>query len=271
MSARTLKFAWDKRNTDGTSNFFSFDVDLERSTSDDYGYNANKICTSCQGKLEQTSVCTVCGTVHISDSKNAILKKKLDLFNGMKTFVGKITMRKDEKSHIIFDDDERKMFVERATEEMIHVVEEININGLLPLVERFEKTYEVYSNELHNAPILIKVRNYLEKYQKALVCQYGLNSGKSNRLGGLLMAGKDKLLLVQLLDYRLVRPTHQEGVMLTSLDATPYSILDEVSENKYPELIQNYLNMVEKGEKIDLTPRPAEKIEVTVPELTCLD
>jgi hypothetical protein len=270
MASSNVKFLWDKKNKDNTSNFFSFDAKIEKSVSDDYGYEANKICTTCNGKVETANVCTICGTVHISDSKDAQLKKKPELFNGLKLYIGKITKRKDKKTNLIFDEEQRKQYVERETDKTLRVLEEIDAGGLLPLSERFEKPYELYSNEPHEIPVMTKIHGYLAKYNKALVCTFGLNSGKSNKIGGILIAGKDKLILMQLLDYRLIRPTKQEGMYATSI-ATQYAILDEVSENRYPEMIQQFLELVASGKQIEVAPRPIEKKEEIIPMLECLD
>lgn len=275
MSATNVKFLWNKKATDGTSNFFSFDAKIEKSISEDYGYSANKICTSCNGKLEQTSVCVECGTIHISDSeakskKEKRLKNQLDLFKGMKTIVGKVTKRKDEKTELIFDDEQRKQFIERERDTTVRVLEEIDANGLLPLAERFEKPYELYSNQPHDIPVMTKIHSYLGKYNKALVCNFGTNEGKSAKLGGLIIAGNGKLLLIQLLDYRLIRPTKQENLFSTIENDTT-AILDKISENRYPELIQKFLELVKTGTKIEVVQKPIEKKEEIIPMLECLD
>jgi len=130
-------------------------------------------------------------------------------------------------------------------------------------MERFEKSFEVFNSDEKVSPVINKIYGYLLKKQKVLVCEFGYSSrGKSNKLGGILIAGDGKLLLVQLRDYRLIRPPKQEGLPVSQ----PMEILNKVSENRYPALYEKFLSMIDKGEEIEVTVKEKTKVVVEVPD-----
>lgn len=219
--------------------YLNIPIKVVNSVDSGYGYHGQLICNKCENSVEQFYICSSCGD---------------------KAKIGEIKKRKDDKKELIYEEQVRAEFMKNEVDKTLRVVDEIPVNiELLQKMEHFEKTYEVYNADEKVSPVIAKIHGYLLKKQKALVCEFGYsNRGKSNKLGGILIAGDTKLLIVQLRDYRLIRTAKQQGLP----QVKPIEILDEISLNPYPEMYEKFLDMVEKGEEIEVTIKEKPKILV---------
>lgn len=237
-----MNFEWrhsEEKDGNVKESYLNIPIKVVNSVDSGYGYHGNLICNECQNSVNQIYICGECGD---------------------KATIGEIKKRKDDKRELIYEEQMRAEFMKNEVDKTLRVIDEIPVNiELLQKMEHFEKTYEVYNTDEKVTPVIVKIHGYLLKKQTALVCEFGYsNRGKSNKLGGILIAGDSKLLIVQLRDYRLIRTAKQQGLP----QAKPIEILDTISENPYPELYEKFLDMIENGEEIEVTVQEKPKILV---------
>lgn len=239
-----LEWRHKEENEDGTTkeHYLNIPVKIVNSCDSGYGYHGTLICNECKSKVEQFYICSSCGD---------------------KATIGEISKRKDDKTELIYEEQQRAEFMKNEVDKTLRVVNEINIDfDLLKRVERFEKTYELYNNDDKISQVILKIYSYLQKKNKALVVEFGYsNRGKSNKLGGILIAGDGKFILVQLRDYRLIRTAKQEGIQQPITDETT-DVLNQISENQYPEMYEKFLEQIKSGEEIEVTVKEKPKILV---------
>lgn len=240
-----LNFEWrhsEEKDGNSKEHYLNIPIKVVNSVDNSYGYSGHLICNKCESELNQFYICSNC-----SDKEK----------------IGEITKRKDDKTELIYQKAELEEYMKNEVDKTLRVIDEIQTNTLFRKIEHFEKTYEIYNTDDKVSPVINKIYQFLVKQSKALVCEFGYsNRGKSNKLGGILIAGNGKLLLVQLRDYRLIRQPKQEGLQITQ----EIPILNTVSESQYPEMYENFLKAVENGEKIEVTIKQKPKIMVEVPD-----
>jgi len=241
-----VNFEWKhEEEKDGTakSHYLNIPIKVVNSVDNDYGYKSHLLCNKCENNVEQFYICASC-----SD----------------KAKIGEIQKRQDDKTEIIYTVAERDEFMKNEIDKEVKVIEEIdNIYETLSFrAERLEKPYEVYTNDDKVTPVVVKIYDYLLKNKKGLICQFGSKRGKT---GGVLFAGDGKLLLIQLRDFRLIRQPKQTDLPQIEQDSIA-EILNNVSESEYPELMENFIEKVKSGEKIEVTVKKKTKIVVEVPD-----
>jgi len=245
MVNMTLEWKHKEKKEDGTikEHYLNIPVKLMNSCDSGYGYHGTLICNECNSKVEQFYICSSCGD---------------------KAKIGEILKRKDDKTDLIYEERQRTEFMKNEVDKTLKVVAEIdNIYEILgKKITRTEKLFEIYNNDEKVSPVIIKIYGYMLKNKKGLVCEFGYsNRGKSNKLGGILIAGNGELNLIQLKDYRLIRQPKQEGLPVPEQDETA-DILNKVSENTYPEMYEKFLELIKSGEQIEVTVKEKPKILV---------
>jgi len=241
-----VNLSWRKKEEleDGTKkeHYLNIPIKVVNSVDSGYGYKGKLICNKCENSVEQFYICASC-----SDRAK----------------IGEILKRQDDKTEITYNVAERDEFIKNEIDKEVKVIEEIdNIYETLTFrAERIVKPYEVYTNDDKVTPVVKKIYNYLLKNKKGLVCEFGSKKGK---IGGVLIAGDGKLLLIQLRDHRLIRQPKQTELQQAEQDATA-EILNNVSENDYPELMETFIEKVRNGEKIEVTVKEKPKLVVEVP------
>lgn len=240
-----MNFEWrhsEEKDGNIKEHYLNIPVKVVNSCDSGYGYHGTLICNNCNGKLEQYYICSSCED---------------------KAKIGEIKKRKDDKTELIYEESQRAEFMKNEVDKTLKVVNEIDVDTtLLSKVERFEKPYEIYTNDEKINPVIVKIYKFLMRENKALVVTFGYsNRGKSNELGGLVIAGDGKLTLVQLRDYRLIRPPKQTGLPIPESNEVT-ELLNNISENKYPDMYEKFLEAVKSGEEIEVTVKPKAKIEV---------
>lgn len=245
-----VNFEWrhSEKKEDGSEkeSYLNIPIKVVNSIDSNYGYSGKLICNECQSEVEQFYICASCKD---------------------KAKIGEILQRKDKDRKIIYTDAERKAFLKNEVDKTVKVIDEIDLDVgmVLRQMERYERPYEVYNNDEKVTPVIMKIYGFLAKKNKALVVTFG-NSGQGREYGGIIIASQGKLLLMQLRDHRLIRQPKQQGLMpITELpiaDEKNMDILNMVSESNLPDKIEKFLDMVEKGEKIEVVIEEKQKIEI---------
>lgn len=244
-----MNFEWrhsEKKDGNVKESYLNIPVKVVNSVDSGYGYHGQLICNKCKNSVEQFYICTSCND---------------------KAKIGEITKRKDDKRELIYEEQQRAEFMKNEVDKTLKVVKEIPVDvSLFKKMERFEKTYEIYNGDEKVTPVIAKIYHFLERENVALVCEFGYsNRGKSNKLSGILIAGDDKLLLIQLRDYRLIRQPKQLSLPVAEKNKIT-EILDNISENSYPDMYEKFLDMIENGEEIEVSIKEKPKIVVEVPD-----
>jgi len=241
-----LNFEWrhSEKKEDGSEkeSYLNIPIKVVNSIDSNYGYSGKLICNECQSEVEQFYICASCKD---------------------KAKIGEILQRKDKDRKIIYTDAERKAFLKNEVDKTVKVIDEIDLDVgmVLRQMERYERPYEVYNNDEKVTPVIMKIYGFLAKKNKALVVTFG-NSGQGREYGGIIIASQGKLLLMQLRDHRLIRQPKQQGLPIT-VDEHIDDALNMVSESNLPDKIEKFLDMVEKGEKIEVVvAEKKQKIEV---------
>ncbi len=243
-----LDFEYNKKNKDGTTNYFSFDIKVEKTISDDYGYSGKLICNKCENKLKQKYICEECGNEHT---------------------MGDIQKRKDSKTGLIYTEAQKKNFLENERQTTVNVLEEIPLDMIYRRPQQLMTPYEIYTNDKKYKQVIVALHSYLQKNKLGLLCTFGINNQKSSKIAGVIIAGDDRLILQQLLDARLIKPPKIEGIAIP-IENKQRTIVDKISHNKYPELIERFYELIEQNADIKVIEKEKPKhieIEKQVEEM----
>lgn len=227
-------FVWNHKKGKST-NTVQMNMKLAKTVDYDYGISSKLICNECSGALTQLYRCTEC------DNECSI---------------GQVKKREDKDNGIVFFQDMKKAFMGSEIEQKINVEKEIELDEViinLPFVSSF---YEIYNNDTKvTISTISKIHKWLIKHQKALLVSFGY---RQKERAGIITASKDRLLLVEIRDYRLIRaPKQQEIGNVASKEETS---INAVSENKEPELYEKFVKAVKKAKKA------GKELEIKVPE-----
>ena len=171
-------------------------VRLEKATSgrglSGYGIKAKMVCPKCEGEVRQVYQCFNC---HSNYDR------------------GDLTLRRDEDTGVIFQEAERKAFMQNAVDKVIRIDE----NGEIPLMElsvnllSIGDKYEIYNNDNDKyMMVMAKIYNYMIAKGVGLLCRYGYYG--RNR-AGLLIPAHDRIVLCELVSQNLIKPAKQLGIV----------------------------------------------------------
>jgi hypothetical protein len=218
-----LKFEWKHNDENGKESYINAEVNITKSINSDYGLGGNLICNDCDGKLSQTYKC-VCG----------------------KEFTrGEIDKRMDKLSGIVYTEEDKKLFMDYNVDNTMRVVDEIPLSDVLENIEFVDTFYEIYNNEDKNG-LLKKIHNFLFKKQLVLVAEYGY---LGQERAGYVFSTKNKLLLIQLRDGKLIKEQKQTELDVRTNDYTEK--LCALTESRNPQLYKEFLQKIELGEEIN--------------------
>lgn len=241
---QNMELNWKKENS-----YFNFEVKVDNALGNENWFTGNLLCNKCQTQVKQKYICPECGQEHT---------------------IGEITHRKDSKSDLVFSTEQLDAFVKNERTDTITVIGEIPKQLVLNRLELLDNHYELYTNDPKKIPVMSKIHQYLLKYDKALLITFGLNTSKSAKIGGIITPGKDRLLIHSLRDQRFVKPAKQEG--LQQLETLPEEQhLEAISINLYNDLIKKFLELIKKGETIEVIQQAKPKREEEPIELSVLD
>ena len=241
-----------KHEENGETTFLQVPIKIKNSANKTSGLGGSYVCNACEGKVEQTYICSECGNAHLSE--NGTLKKKLSLLNGLKTIVGKIEKRKDKITGIIYNENDKKTFLETTVDENMKVEMEILNQDIIDNIEYVETSYEIFNNDDEKHQDLIrKIHNFLHKKNIVLLVTFGYR-GKEH--GGFILSAQKKLLLFSLRDYNLIKDSIQIGIdeRVSSIETK----LNALTESSQPRLYKEFLKAVKENKPIE---KPKETIE----------
>jgi fructose-1,6-bisphosphatase len=230
-----MKLEWTHEEN-GKTSYINTEVNVTKSINSDYGLGGNLICNECDGKLSQFYKC-VCGNEYTK---------------------GEITKRMDKITGIVYNEEEKKLFMEYSISNTIKVIDEMPLSDVIDNIEFVDTFYEIYNNEDSNG-LLKKIHNFLHKKQLVLVAEYGyLGSERA----GYIFSTRNKLLLIQLRDGKLIKEQKQ-----TELDVRANGYTEKLkgmTESKNPILYKEFLQKIEQGEQIVKPKIKKEEKPITV-------
>lgn len=279
-----MKLEWQHKENNKES-FIQTEVKIKKSVNRDYGYGGKLICNKCNGKLSQKYKCDTCkeqiteenckllkniydellsilyfDDIH-DEVKEIIVKEYNDeideqLYNLSHIDVGEYTIgeiekREDKLSGIIYNEEQKKQFMEYNIDTNMKVIDEIPLSDVMENIEFIEDFYEIYNND--ETELIKKIHNFLHKKQIVLVVEYGY-LGKEK--AGFIYSTGNKLLLIRLRDNKLIKEPKQ---MELNTRVNGYTEkLSALTESREPQLYKEFLMKIQNGEKIE---KPTEKKE----------
>jgi len=237
-------------------------VKVKKSVSDTYGFGGNIICNECNNDIEQVYICKICGLVHISDGgkegykdKTRLQHKTDTLLKGLNCIVGKKDKRKDKLTKIIYNEKDRQTFMEIKIDDKIRVEKEITKDEIVDNLYFLDTPYEIYNND--DAELQSRIRqihNFLNKKGIILLVSFGYHG---REMGGIITSTKDKLSLITLRDYKLIKEKNQIGLneRTTKID----SDLEAITSSDIPILHNEFLKAVKENKPIEKPKEIAER------------
>lgn len=220
-------FSWN-HNEAGTSSTVQIPVKISKSVDDNYGISGSLICSKCKSPVKQSYNCINCN------------------WSGT---IKDIVYRYDSENEVIYENKQKQDYMKTQAEPVIQVVKEIPISEVFLNIEFLREFYEIHTNENTIAINTIsKIHKWLFSRQVALLVSFGYR--EKNR-SGVILPSKNKLVLAEIRDYRLIRNPKQ--LQLQALPSQEEEALFAVSENKEPEMYQAYVEKLKNNEEIPVT------------------
>lgn len=131
-----------KHTENGKTTIVELPIKIKKSVNDDYGFGGNLICNKCNTQLKQTYNCSC----------------------GEKATIGQIEKRMDKNTGIIYNEKDKKTFMEIKVDDNIRVEKEITPNDVMDNLLFLDKPYEIYNNEDEKMQGRIsQIHNFLHK------------------------------------------------------------------------------------------------------------
>lgn len=215
--------------------YLDIPVSVAKTTSSGYGYSGQLICNECNGDLRQEYVCLNCDN---------------------KLMLGEITKRKDKETKIIYEEQMKKAYLKAKIGQTITIQQEIPLSEFWQYIEYCKGFYEIFDNDRH-AEIIKQIHVYLTKKNVALITKYGR---ADKEYTGLIIPAHKKLIMIELQDHRLVKPSQQQNI-ITEGNTKVENALKQHTESNLPELVEEFLDKIADGKEIKIE-KEEEKEEV---------
>ena len=188
------------------------------------------------------------------------LKQEYKCSCGESYTIGEIEKRLDEENEVIYDYQEKRAYLSSKAENEITVFSEMPLSEIVLNMEFVSDVQELYTNQNSKTiEIIDKVHKWLNKHKKALLVQYGQ---RGENLCGAIIPGDKKLLLLKFRDHRNIRPPKQKD--LKPIKNVSRATFEVMSEDKTPDLYEEYIEKIKSGKKISITEATKEtKLEVS--------
>lgn len=211
-------------------------IRLLNTTSKDYGYSGSLICTDCKATVKQEYICTECGE---------------------KSTIGDLPLRQDKETKIIYEDSIKKEYLNANIKKEVKVIKEVKTNDLLQGVEFFKDYYEIYNSDEDFIPVILKIRDYLQRNNIGLLVTFGIN--QRNR-AGIIIATYNKMLLIEIRDARLIKEHKQIEIKENGNGLTKE--LKKISVSDYPKMYDNFLKHTKQGKKIVIPKKESKAAKI---------
>jgi hypothetical protein len=237
-------FTWNHEQSSKVS-LIQLPLKINKCVDSGFGIHGTLICNDCGKKLSQKYRCE-CG----------------------KDFtIGEIKNRRDEDNSIVYPYQEKKEFLKTKVDEDINVMGEVNLIDLITNFEFVKEFHEIYSNDNPKAIDTVKkIHRWLYKHQRGLITNFG-NDGKNR--AGVIIPSEGRLLLVELRDYRCIRPPKQKDMMPIENEVKETFAL--LSEDREPDLYAEYVEKLKSGAKIEIVSIEKKAEEVKLESVSFLD
>ena len=231
-------FVWRHKEEDKES-LIQIPMKITKVTSSGYGIHGKLVCEKCSNPLKQTYKCDCGWEGKISDIKH----------------------RLDEENKVVYLYSEKKKYISSEIDSNINVVNELPLDEVFKNFEFFETFYEIYNNK---SDVPSKVYQWLTKNQTGLLVMFGYR--EKNRTG-IVIPAKDRLMLVELRDGRLIKDPKQEGINPSKSKIK--SLLDTLTESEEPDAYFTYIELLKQGKKVEI--KAEEQKEEVLVDTTFLD
>jgi len=228
-------FVW-KHKEGNKETTLMFPLKIYKAVDSDWRPDTHLVCNKCESRVSQKYVCDNCNTEYR---------------------IGEIEKRHDTEHDVVYNVNEQKSFMDSEIQQTITVENEIPVSDITPNILFIKTQHELYNNDEKYQDVVKKIYNYLKKKQIALVVSFG----KSQKWRSGVVVATDRLVLLELRDYRLIRQKKQAN--LEQIENNSTDILKAISESQEPELYEKFIEKVVKGEKIEVKEKPTvEKVIV---------
>lgn len=229
------------------NDYLNIPVSVEKTVSSGYGYSGQLICNSkitdekgvheCHGDLKQQYVCLNCDN---------------------KLTLGEISKRKDKETKIIYEEYQKKAYLKSKIGRTIKIQQEIPLSDFWQYAEYCKGFYEIFENGKY-AEVIRQIHVYLTKKNVALITKYGR---LDKECAGLIIPAHKKLIMIELVDHRLVKPNAQQNIA-TEGNADIKNALRKYTKSNLPELIEEFLDKIADGKEIEIEEeeKPQEIVE----------
>ncbi|MBS3748131.1 MAG: hypothetical protein KGY67_00340 [Candidatus Thermoplasmatota archaeon] len=223
-------FIWKHKDGEKETTLM-FPLKINNAVDRDWKPDTNMVCNECEHQLKQFYICTNCNE---------------------KYRMGEIKKRHDKENNIVYNTDEMKQYKQEEITQNIQVEKEIPMKDVLPNIFFIKNQYELYNNDEQYDDVVKKIFNYLKKKEIALLVTYG----KSNKMRSGIITATDRLTLLEIRDYQLIR--HKKQINIESEPNKSTEILQAISETQEPKLYQEFIEKLMNGEEIKISEKKQE-------------
>lgn len=213
-----------------------FPLKINNAVDRDWKPDTKMVCNECEHPVKQYYVCTNCNEKFTS---------------------GQIKKRHDTENNIVYDKDKMKAYKQEEITQNIKVEKEIPTDDILPNIFFIKTQYELYNNDEQYKDVVKKIFTYLKKKQISLLVTYG----KSNKSRSGIIIATDRLTLLEIRDYQLIR--HKKQININSEQNKSTETLQAISETQEPKLYQEFIEKLMDGEEIKI-PEKRKELESIV-------
>lgn len=224
-------FIWKHKEKDKETTIM-FPIKIFKTTDDNWRPDAHLVCNKCDSSVSQKYVCDNCNEEYT---------------------IGEIEKRYDTEHETIFNVAQQKSFMDTEIIQNIKVENEIPLTDVIQNILFVDKIHELYNNADEYKDVVKKIYTYLLKKNLALVVSFG----KSQKMRSGIIVATDRLVLLEIRDYRLIRHTKQVNIEPVENQST--AVLNAISENHEPELYEKFIDKIKNGEKIQVTEKPKKE------------
>jgi len=238
-----VNLIWKHREGENES-LLQIPVKIAKSVSTSNWLSGQLICNDCESDLEQIYRCINCGKEYK---------------------IGEITKRKDRETGVIYDVNEKKVFMDMEIDRDIKVEKEIALIDILKYIELFNGNhYEIFNNDRKIKSYISKIHKWLYMKNIGLIVSFGY---REKERSGIIIPTKNKLVLSEFRDYELIKDSKQEGIeaIPSDLDDILKAITKDTMMERYIQFIQAKL----EGKIIEV--KKEEKKEEVVVECDFLN
>ena len=227
-------FVWKHKEKEKETTLM-FPIKIFKAVDSGWRPDTHLACNKCENNLSQKYVCNNCNAEYT---------------------IGEIEKRHDTEHDIIYKVAEQKSFMDSEIQQTIKVENEIPLEDVIPNILFVERQHELYNTDEKYQDVVKKIFSYLVKKNIALVVSFG----KSQKWRSGIVIATDRLVLLELRDYRLIRHAKQMNIETAKNKST--DILRAISESQEPELYEKFIEKITNGEKIEV--KEKTKLEVIV-------